>query len=178
MLVHAKPALTSFSLPGERVHRLLIGTHTSDEASNYLQIAEFSLPISTTDPEDYDAEREEIGSGYNPSKKPQFAPKFTITQKIDHEGEVNRARYMPQRQDLIATMGVKGRVNIFDRTKHPSHPTGKVNPQIELIGHSKEGYGLDWHQKKEGYLVTGSEDHTVKLWYDLDPSPTLRNKLT
>jgi len=157
-------SLTKSSLPNERVHRLLIGTHTSDETANYLEIAHFSLPVLSTDAEDYDQEREEIGSGYNPSNKQHLAPRFTVVQKIDHEGEVNRARYMPQRQDLIATMGVKGRVNIFDRTKHSSMPTGKVNPQIELIGHTKEGYGLDWHQRKEGYLVTGSEDNTVKLW--------------
>lgn len=146
------------------MHRLLIGTHTSNDAPNYLQIAQFSLPKFTTDPEDYDAEREEIGSGYNPSKKSQAAPKFNVIQKIDHEGEVNKARYMPQKQDLIATMGVSGRVMVFDRTKHPSQPTGKVNPQIELLGHTKEGYGLNWNPTKEGELVTGSEDNTVRLW--------------
>lgn len=155
------------SPPGENcaLHRLLIGTHTSGDAPNYLQIAQFSLPILTTDPEEYDAEREEIGSGHNPGKKSQLAPKLSIVQKIDHDGEINKARYMPQKQDLIATMGVNGKVSIFDRTKHSSLPTGKVNPQIELVGHTKEGFGLNWHPKREGELVTGSEDSTVKLWF-------------
>jgi len=145
------------------IYRLLIGTHTAENMPNYLQIAEFSLPRLTAEPEDYDAEREEVGSGYNPSKK-AVAPKFTIIQKIDHEGEINKARYMPQKQDVIATMGVGGQVHIFDRTKHSSQPTGKVNPQIKLVGHTKEGYGLDWHPKREGTLITGSEDNTVKIW--------------
>ena len=30
-------------------------------------------------------------------------PRIQITQRINHEGEVNRARYMPQNPDLIAT---------------------------------------------------------------------------
>ena len=61
-------------------------------------------------------------------------------------------------------MCVSGKVMVFDRTKHPSQPTGKVNPQIELIGHTKEGYGLNWNPSKEGELATGSEDNTVRLW--------------
>ena len=30
-------------------------------------------------------------------------PRIQITQRINHDGEVNRARYMPQNPDLIAT---------------------------------------------------------------------------
>lgn len=30
-------------------------------------------------------------------------PRIQVTQRINHEGEVNRARYMPQNPDLIAT---------------------------------------------------------------------------
>jgi len=137
-----------------------MGTHTSNGAPNYLQIVEFSLPTTTTDPNEYNAETGEIGG--HDSRKTQ--PKFEIIQKIDHEGEVNKARYMPQNQDLIATMCVNGKVMVFDRTKHTSQPTGKVNPQIELVGHTREGFGLRWNPGHEGQLATGSEDQTVKLW--------------
>lgn len=148
-------------------HRLLLGTHTSNEAQNYLEIAHIQLPKPVApDAADYDEEREEIG-GYGSGgtkKKPPVEVKFEIVQKIDHKGEVNKARYQPQNPNVIATMCTDGRVMIWDRTKHPSQPTGQVNPQIELLGHTLEGYGLSWSPHDQGHLATGSEDQTVRLW--------------
>ena len=148
-------------------HRLLLGTHTSNEAPNYLQIATVQLPKPVTpDTADYDEDREEIGGyGGGASKKnPQMEVKFDIVQKIDHKGEVNKARYQPQNPNIIATMCTDGRVMIWDRTKHPLAPTGHVNPQMELIGHQAEGFGLSWSPHDIGHLATGSEDQTVRLW--------------
>ena len=157
--------------PGEErsIHRLLLGTHTEEGHDNYLQIAHLSIPDFKPDPEDYDEERGEIG-GYGggasgKAKKPTAELKFDIVQKMDHPDEVNKARYMPQNPDLIATMCVDGRSLIYDRTKHPSQPKGEVNPQIELVGHEQEGFGLHWSGLEEGKLATGSSDTTVKLWY-------------
>lgn len=42
--------------------------------------------------------------------------------KINHEGEVNRARYMPQNPCIIATKTPTADVLVFDYTKHPSKP--------------------------------------------------------
>lgn len=42
--------------------------------------------------------------------------------KINHEGEVNRARYMPQNPCIIATKTPSSDVLVFDYTKHPSKP--------------------------------------------------------
>ncbi|KAI9822481.1 MAG: Histone acetyltransferase type B subunit 2 [Pycnora praestabilis] len=147
-------------------HRLLLGTHTSSEAQNYLQIAHVQLPKPITpDIADYDEDREEIGGyGASASKKPRVEVKFNIVQKIDHKGEVNKARYMPQNPNMIATMCPDHKVRIWDRTKHSSIPSGVVNPQMELVGHSKEGFGLSWSPHEHGHLATGSEDMTVRLW--------------
>ncbi|KAI9890337.1 MAG: Histone acetyltransferase type B subunit 2 [Vezdaea aestivalis] len=156
------------------VQRLLLGTHTSSEAPNYLQIAEVKLPNRPAlDPYDYDEEKEEIG-GYgtsangnpangNASKGPAKIS-LEIIQKIDHPGEVNKARYMPQNPNLIATMCNDGQVLIFDRTKHSSVPNGVVSPQMRLIGHRMEGFALAWSPHNEGYLASGSEDQTVRIW--------------
>ncbi len=92
--------------------------------------------------------------------------KFSIVQKIDHPGEVNKARYMPQNPELIASICPDGRVLIFDRTKHSLVPNGHPKPDMELIGHEKEGYGLSWSRHHQGHLVTGSEDATVRVWYE------------
>ncbi|KAJ7922802.1 WD40 repeat-like protein [Mycena leptocephala] len=121
-------------------HRLLLGTHTSGQAQDYLQIASVQIPKRTNatgaeklDRADYDDERGELD-----------------IQKINHEGEVNRARYMPQNPDLIATKAVTGEVLIFDRTKHSSEPErgGVCKPDIRLIGQTREGYGLAWNPVK------------------------------
>ncbi|KAG4306495.1 hypothetical protein PORY_000483 [Pneumocystis oryctolagi] len=150
------------TVPGKNysVHRLLIGTHTSGNDQNYLKFAEVHLPLSATDIDirKYDEDKDEIG-GYEGTDA-----KINIVQKIDHEGEVNRARYQPQNPNIIATMTVNGDVYIFDRTKHSSNPMGTCNPQIKLKGHTKEGYGLSWNPHKLGYLVTGTEDMTICLW--------------
>jgi len=48
--------------------------------------------------------------------------KIEIEIKINHEGEVNRARYMPQNPCIIATKTPTSEVLVFDYTKHPSKP--------------------------------------------------------
>lgn len=148
-----------------KIHRLLLGTHTSDESPNYLQIADVQIPkVVAPNPDDYDEERGEIG-GYGKSGD-VAAIKCDIVQRIEHPGEVNKARYQPQNPDILATLCVDGKILIFDRTKHPLDPTstGKVNAQIELVGHEAEGFGLNWNPHEEGCLASGSEDTTMRLW--------------
>jgi histone-binding protein RBBP4 len=169
------PTLTTQWLPDMKdvpdknytVHRLLIGTHTAEGKPNYLQIAEVELPkFVTPNPRDYDEERGEIGSYGSKASLPEPPViKFNITQKMDHPGEVNKARYMPQNPDIIATLAVDGKVLIYDRTKHSLIPTGTPNPQMELVGHKEEGFGLAWNMHEEGCLASGSQDKTVLLWY-------------
>jgi hypothetical protein len=65
-----------------------------------------------------------------------------ITQKIPHEGEVNRARYQPINPNIIATKTRTGDVFVFDRKRHASFPKDrdeKCNPLLRLSGHDKEG---------------------------------------
>ena len=86
----------------------------------------------------YDDERGELGGHTLPAQQ----PRVQITQRINHPGEVNRARYMPQNPDLIATKAVSGEVLVWDRTKHSSDPDrdGIAKPDIRLVGQTKEGY--------------------------------------
>ena len=108
---------------------------------NYLQIAEVEIPKSLNpNARDYDEDRGEIG-GYGKGDTP--AMKWNIVQKIDHPDEVNKARYMPQNPDLLATKAVTGEVLIFDRTKYSSEPErdGVCRPNIRLVGQHREGYG-------------------------------------
>uniref|UniRef100_A0A286XM10 Histone-binding protein RBBP4-like N-terminal domain-containing protein n=1 Tax=Cavia porcellus TaxID=10141 RepID=A0A286XM10_CAVPO len=92
--------------------------------------------------------------------------KIEIEIKINHEGEVNRARYMPQNPCIIATKTPSSDVLVFDYIKHPSKPdtSGECNPDLRLRGHQKEGYGLSWNPNLSGHLLSASDDHTICLW--------------
>ncbi len=113
------------------IHRLILGTHTSDE-QNHLVIASVQLPNDEAhfDSSHYDNERAEFG-GFG-----SVSGKIDIEIRINHEGEVNRARYMPQNQCIIATKTPSSDVLIFDYTKHPSKPdpSGECNPELRLKG--------------------------------------------
>ncbi|GFV27696.1 histone-binding protein RBBP4 [Trichonephila clavipes] len=99
------------------IHRLILGTHTSDE-QNHLLIASVQLPSEDAqfDASHYDSEKGEFG-GFG-----SVSGKIEIEIKINHEGEVNRARFMPQNPCIIATKTPSSDVLIFDYTKHPSKP--------------------------------------------------------
>lgn len=142
-----------------------MGTHTENDEPNYLQIAQISIPDLTPDPDEYNEETGELGGYGGAGSKPQPEMKFDVMQRIDHPGEVNKARYMPQKPDVICTMAPDGRSLIFDRTKHSSNPTGRVEADLELVGHTAEGFGLGWNPNVEGQIATGSNDKTVKVWW-------------
>ena len=149
------------------VHRLILGTHTSDE-QNHLLIASVQLPNEDAqfDASHYDNEKGEFG-GFG-----SVSGKIEIEIKINHEGEVNRARYMPQNPCVIATKTPSCDVLVFDYTKHPSKPdpNGVCHPDLRLRGHQKEGYGLSWNPNLNGYLLSASDDHTICLW-DINATP-------
>ncbi|CEH14139.1 nucleosome remodeling subunit caf1 nurf55 msi1 [Ceraceosorus bombacis] len=143
-------------------HRLLLGTHTSGQDQNYVQIAQVHLPNQDVevDSSKYDEDRGEIGSYGGANARIQ------IVQQINHDGELNRARYCPQNCDLIATRTVMGETYIFDRTKHSLQPNadGKCRPDIVCKGQTGEGYGLAWSPLVQGHLIAASEDETVCEW--------------
>nr|XP_039268179.1 histone-binding protein RBBP4-like [Styela clava] len=149
------------------VHRVILGTHTTDE-QNHLIIGSVQLPTDDGhfDTSNYDGERGEFG-GFG-----SVAGKIEIEIKINHEGEVNRARHMPQNPCVIATKTPSCDVLIFDYTKHPSkpNPNGESCPDLRLKGHLKEGYGLSWNNQVAGHLLSASDDHTVCLW-DVNSAP-------
>jgi histone-binding protein RBBP4 len=185
VLTHALewPSLTVQWLPDKAypadkdysVQRMLLGTHTSENEPNHLMIAQVILPK-----EDVDLDVRALGDSWNGSGANanvagregelggwgSISGKVEIIQKINHRGEVNKARYMWQNPDVIATKSPSADVFVFDRTKHASKPTadGVCNPNLILKGHTKEGYGLSWSPLQSGHLLSGSDDGLVCLW--------------
>ncbi|KAJ1398054.1 histone-binding protein RBBP4 or subunit C of CAF1 complex-domain-containing protein, partial [Ochromonadaceae sp. CCMP2298] len=64
------PEVTLCEEKRSNIHKLVLGTHTSDDMPNYLMIGESGFGCALS--------------------------RMEITKKIRHEGEVNRARAMPQ----------------------------------------------------------------------------------
>ncbi|KJE92778.1 retinoblastoma binding protein 7, variant [Capsaspora owczarzaki ATCC 30864] len=146
-------------------HRLLFGTHTEGEP-NHLVVVKVKIPTDDTpiNARTYNESRGEYG-GYN-------GDKLTLSErvKIPHEGDVNRARYMPQAPSMIATKSPSPDVFLFDHDKYYSelrNDAKQLNEKIEPIrlkGHTKEGYGLSWNPNLAGHLLSASYDHTICLW--------------
>lgn len=147
------------------MHRMIHGTHTCGGVQNHLMISKFTITTDTPEFDDakWDSEREEFG-GYGEGS----AAKWDTEIKINHPGEVHRARYMPHNPFIIASRGPSDDVYIFDYTKHPSEPKDtKFRPQLRLKGHEGEGYGMSWSNTREGHLLTAGDDGMVFLTKDI-----------
>eukprot|EP01006_Ploeotia_vitrea_P029087 TRINITY_DN61688_c0_g1_i1.p1 TRINITY_DN61688_c0_g1~~TRINITY_DN61688_c0_g1_i1.p1 ORF type:complete len:435 (+),score=42.70 TRINITY_DN61688_c0_g1_i1:40-1305(+) len=173
VLMHALewPSLTVQWLPEKNIQpeqcfskqKLLLGTHTSGDEQNYLLVAETQLPLPKTEIDIRRYDDNDIpagGFGANGSR-------IELKQKINHDGEVNLARYMPLRPQIVATKTVSSHVFIFDLESHPEAPEPddhECRPALKLRGHRREGYGLEWNPKKLGLICSGSDDHLICLW--------------
>ncbi|XP_059314404.1 WD-40 repeat-containing protein MSI2-like [Lycium ferocissimum] len=153
------PSLTVQWLPSPTVndgafavHKLILGTHTSDDFPNFLMVANVHLPRNPA-------------SGLEHNLINPQIPKVEIVQRIHVDGEVNRARCIPQKPAVVGAKTSSSEVYVFDSSKQPlDHEGGSCNPDVRLRGHDKEGYGLSWSPFKEGFLLSGSNDRKICLW--------------
>ncbi len=144
---------------------LLTGTHTSGNDRDYIQILSVELPANLS----RNTQIKDIPIPDTNTIDPNYH-KIKVYKKYDHEGEVNKARYMPQDSNIIATMSNSGDALIFNRKSLPSGGTGKCLPVLRLKHHKKEGYGLSWNPLKKGSLLTGADDSSIALW-DITSKP-------
>lgn len=146
-IIEWQSADTLCSANGFVTQELLIGTHTNDEEDNYAQYLDIDIPEKGLDtPEEQKT-------------------KMYITQKICHEGEVNKARYQPHQPDIFATKTRDGDVLVFDRTQSQT-AAGTCEPILRLKGHQMEGYGLAWnpHLAKKNHLLSAGFDNLICHW--------------
>ncbi|KAL0365672.1 UNVERIFIED_CONTAM: WD-40 repeat-containing protein MSI2 [Sesamum angustifolium] len=136
------------------VHKLVLGTHTADGIPNFLMLADAYL----------------LATPPLPSVLLQNKFSVEIVQKIQVDGEVNRARCMLQNQAIVAAKTNGSEVYVFDCTKQLEAKGAYCDPDLRLKGHEKEGYGLSWSSLKEGYLLSGSNDCKICLW-DISSMP-------
>jgi len=133
------------------IQKLAVGTHTSGKENDYLMIAKARIPTQEYNSDVKD--KSEANANNN---------RFEVETKINHSGEINKARANPKKHNIIATKTTSGEVHLFNYHKHPPKPTDNVcKPDYKLVGHSKEGYAMHWSSLKVGYLLSGADDHKV-----------------
>ncbi|KRY13279.1 putative histone-binding protein Caf1 [Trichinella patagoniensis] len=141
---------------------LLLGTHTANEQNSLLAMSVNLIDEEAVcyDRSYYDNEGMEHGALHG------YSCKLHIEARVNHEGEVNRARYMPQNAHIIATVSPSSEVFVFDFSKRTDkvQPSGDFKPTLRLRGHVREGFGLAWNCIRFGYLISASDDHTVCMW--------------
>ncbi|GMM37213.1 Msi1 protein [Saccharomycopsis crataegensis] len=160
------PDVETNPVQNTRTYRLLSGTFTSGNAEESLKLSSLTTKklenLASLDK--YDPDTKEFMA--TDADRSMFQ-KLNNTLDIHHQGEINKARYMPQKPDLIATINNTGNVYVFDRTKHSSVKTLDQNPfkpQIRLKYHQCEGFGISWNVQKEGHLLSAALDGHVALW--------------
>ena len=104
--------------------KIIFGTHTNGQETDYLIIANTNLPISQftlekNPPEKYldkkdldylkSIKNEEMIENYA-----KYEKKIEVEIKIPHEGEVNKAKASPHENNIIATQTNKGEIHIFN----------------------------------------------------------------
>nr|AFJ24856.1 retinoblastoma binding protein-1 [Schmidtea mediterranea] len=171
LTVQWMPDITKLEDKDYVIQRIIVGTQTEEE-QDYLLIASVTVPneYKCFESKHYDAEKDEFG-GYG-----LVTAHTDISIKINHDGCINRARYLPQCPNVIATKSSNGNVYLFDYTRHPSKPdqSGKCKPDLVLKGHSQEGFGLSWNIKNAGVLLSSAVDGTIQLW-DINCTPENKN---
>ncbi|CAK7896449.1 chromatin assembly factor 1 subunit p50 [[Candida] anglica] len=154
------------------LQRLLLGTFTLGQAVDNISILQVPYYTNLTSKIDiyklnYTAERREFELSTVPQRKP------TILQKIHHSGDVNKARYMPQNPDIVASCNNTGDLVVYDRTKHPNFGIGlddEVNkPDLRLVRKgptdsiSSDIFAIDWNKQNESVIVSGDMEGRISV---------------
>lgn len=148
------PSLTIQWLPEHNINeqeslidsKLLLGTHTSGEDTNYLKVATTQIPLANT-------------TGTDPEEKSnkKVTSRIKITKKFQNNFEINRARYMPQDLSIVSTINGEGEIDLYNLSGDKKTAIAHYTP------HEANGYGLAWSLHKKGYLLTASDDKSVIL---------------
>jgi histone-binding protein RBBP4 len=146
LLLHSLdwPSYTFQWLPEVIVH----DTHTSYHAL---------LASSNADPEQSQLLRARIDFPNDNKAETYFQhkqPKVTILQKIQHSGEINRARHCHADPNIVAVATGRGDITL----------TSLKEPLGKLVGHTAEGYGLSWNGVQKNLLLSGFSDKKICIW--------------
>lgn len=136
---------------------LLYGTETVDFDKNFLIVAGAHLP-------DIEAEFDSVAYDSTSKDYGGFAgnSKIESISSMLHNENVNRARYMPQSPNIVATQSSDSEIYLYDLNQDSKTFLSTCTGQTE------EGYGLCWNKLEKGLLAAGGNDNIVKNLSILD----------
>eukprot|EP01029_Cantina_marsupialis_P025588 TRINITY_DN677_c0_g1_i2.p1 TRINITY_DN677_c0_g1~~TRINITY_DN677_c0_g1_i2.p1 ORF type:complete len:443 (+),score=162.50 TRINITY_DN677_c0_g1_i2:28-1329(+) len=161
--------------------KVILGTHASEGEQNHLIVAEMSLPTAEAEIDATKFEETEDFGGFAGKEH-----KFNIIANIPHEGEINRARYMWQNSEIVATYSVSGDVLLFNwkkamneeaKEESKEDETEKVDkdkPFARLIGLQQQGFGLGWSYTKKGFVAAGGDSGEIACWNTFEKGGDLK----
>ncbi|KAK6464014.1 chromatin assembly complex, subunit 3 [Scheffersomyces coipomensis] len=171
----ADPAVQSEGVSDVYYQRLLHGTFTlgqSVDSISVLQVPQFqnlnkNLKISQLD---YSQDKEEF-------ELKSSSHKIKVLQKINHFGDINNLKYMPQNPNIIAASNNYGNISIYERTKHKSFKNSIIDDtelnkvQIHLSNNADENsnvdiFAMDWNKQREGSIISANVKGQINL-YDI-----------
>ncbi|KAG5239121.1 WD-40 repeat-containing protein [Salix suchowensis] len=142
-----------------------LGLNTSDDFPNYIWIADAVLPTSVAE-----AKIDIGGSSAN-----SVIPKVEITQKIRVDGEVNRARSMPQNpaiagvfqvewdpnhETVLASSADDRRLNVWDLKR-----IGEEQLELDADdGHGAKISDFSWNKNESRVISSVADDSTLQVW--------------
>ncbi|KAK7063901.1 histone acetyltransferase type B subunit 2 [Favolaschia claudopus] len=142
-------------------HRLLLGTHTSGQAQDYLQIASVQIPKRTNisgaeklDRANYDDERGELGGGG--VCKPDIR---LVGQTREGYGlawnPVKAGNVLGASEDMTVC---HWDVNSYSKAKTSIEPTNIFRGHTSVVG------DVDWHPTKENVFASVGDDKMLMIW--------------
>ncbi|KAG7666373.1 MSI1 [[Candida] subhashii] len=154
--------------------RLLHGTFTIGQAVDSISI----LQIPTY--KNLNANIKINKLDYNPDKEelelsPTASTKVKVLQKINHLGDVNKVKYMPQNPNIIASANNLGDLVIYERTRHKSFKNTLIDDtdinkvQIRLVNEKiptnqlTDIFAIDWNKNQEGEILSGDMNGWINL---------------
>lgn len=155
------------------LQRLLYGTFTLGQSIDSLSIVQIPtfenlnkhLKINKLD---YNQEKQEFEVSTSSNNK------LKLLQKINHKGDVNKARYMPQKPNVMASANNQGDLVIYERTKHSS--LLRINDmeysKVQIYLKSSENltncdiFAIDWNLQNEGIIASADTQGNINI-YDI-----------
>ncbi|PKU33273.1 histone-binding protein rbbp4 [Limosa lapponica baueri] len=130
------------------IHRLVLGTHTSDE-QNHLVIASVQLP---NDDAQFDA------SHYDSEKGVYICAILT------------KVQWSPHNETILASSGTDRRLNVWDLSKigEEQSPEDAEDGPPELLfihgGHTAKISDFSWNPNEPWVICSVSEDNIMQVW--------------
>ncbi|EJW02818.1 hypothetical protein EDEG_02792 [Edhazardia aedis USNM 41457] len=145
------------------VQDILLCTHTSGKDQEYILIASVIIPDSIIE----GAETLGDGALSNADGKIKFRMEIPVND------EINRARFSPFANHILATRSDGADTAVYDTTCHCNKSKRTAVPDLILKGHLSGGYGVSWNTVKNGEIVTSGEDGLI-CFYNINS--TSKNK--